>query len=127
MRVLHPDGPDTTEMWSYFIVDKAAPTAAKQEFARQFETMYGPSGMVQKDDMENWYILTQYSKGTMTRRTLLNAHMNMTPPLDGRSNFGMTGLWSKDYTDENTRRFYRRWAEVMDAKDWNELQAESAK
>jgi phenylpropionate dioxygenase-like ring-hydroxylating dioxygenase large terminal subunit len=127
MRVLHPSGPDTTEMWSYFIVDKAAPPEAKQEFARQFETMYGPAGMVQKDDMENWYILTQYSKGTMTRKTLLNAQLNPTPPLHGPSTFGMPGLWSKDYADENTRRFYWRWAEMMDAKDWNELRVESAK
>jgi 3-phenylpropionate/trans-cinnamate dioxygenase alpha subunit len=127
MRVLHPAGPDSTEMWSYFIVDKAAPPEVKEQYARQFETMYGPAGMVQKDDMENWFILTQYSKGTMTRHTLLNAQMNLTPPLHGPSKFGMPGLWSKDYTDENTRRFYWRWAEMMDAKDWSELRVESAK
>jgi biphenyl 2,3-dioxygenase alpha subunit len=114
-------------MWSYFIVDKNAPPEVKEEYARQFETMYGPAGMVQKDDMENWFILTQYSKGTMTRHTLLNAQMNLTPPLHGPSKFGMPGLWSKDYTDENTRRYYWRWAEMMDAKDWSELRVESAK
>jgi ethylbenzene dioxygenase alpha subunit len=128
-RVLHPNGPDSTEMWSYFIVDKKAPPEVKEEYARQFETIYGPAGIVQKDDMENWYILTQYSKGTMTRRTRLNAQLGTGEKLHGPSapNIGMPGIWVRDITDENTRIFYRRWAEVMDAKTWSDMAVVSAK
>jgi phenylpropionate dioxygenase-like ring-hydroxylating dioxygenase large terminal subunit len=127
MRVLHPDGPDQTEMWSYFIVDKNAPPEVKNEWARSFETMYGPAGMVQKDDMENWYILTQYSKGTMTRRTPLNAAMRLGEPVvhgPSAPNIGMPGLWHPDYTDENTRIFYHRWAEMLTAKSWDDLRVD---
>ena len=37
--------------------------------------------------------------------------------------FGMPGLFTPIYSDENHRMFYKRWAEFMEAKDWDELQA----
>jgi phenylpropionate dioxygenase-like ring-hydroxylating dioxygenase large terminal subunit len=129
IRVLHPQGPDSTEMWSYFIVDKKAPKDAKREYARQFESIYGPSGIVQKDDMENWYILTQYSKGLMTRRTPLNIAMGISrQPLHGPSTpeIGMPGYWTPDLTDLNNRMFYGRWAEYMAAQSWGDLRIENS-
>jgi hypothetical protein len=108
-------------------MDKAMPQQAKEELARAFEVTYGPGGMQQKDDMENWYIMTQYSKGMMTRRTPLNTHLRLGDPLlhgPSTPNIGMPGYWQPDYSDENTRIFYRRWAEVLTAKDWGELKAE---
>jgi phenylpropionate dioxygenase-like ring-hydroxylating dioxygenase large terminal subunit len=129
IRVLHPQGPDSTEMWSYFIVDKKAPPEVKEEYAQQFESIYGPAGIVQKDDMENWYILTQYSKGLMTRKTPLNIAMGLNrKPLHGPTTPGieMPGLWTPDLTDLNNRMFYGRWAEYMDAKSWDELRIENS-
>ncbi len=122
IRVLHPEGPASTEMWSYFLVDKAAPQAVKDAMARYYEHWYGPGGMTQKDDMENWYVLTRWTKGHMTRKLRLNAQLGLgKPPLDGPSTFGLPGLWAPSYSDENTRRFYQRWAEVMQARAWDDL------
>ena len=81
IRVLHPQGPAETEMWSYILVDKAAPPEVKEGAVRYHERRWGPNGMIQKDDMENWYILTQYSKGRMTRMRLRqNAQLGMSTP-----------------------------------------------
>jgi nitrite reductase/ring-hydroxylating ferredoxin subunit len=123
IRVLHPQGPANTEMWSYILVDKAAPPEVKEAAVRYHERRWGPNGMIQKDDMENWYVLTQYSKGLMTRTRLRqNAQLGMsTPSVDGPSNFGLPGMWHPEPSDENIRRFYERWANVMKARDWDEM------
>jgi len=73
--------------------------------------------------MENWYILTQYSKGLMTRARLRqNAQLGMsTPSLHGPSTFGLPGMWHPEPSDENIRRFYERWANVMGARDWDQM------
>jgi phenylpropionate dioxygenase-like ring-hydroxylating dioxygenase large terminal subunit len=122
IRVLHPESPTSTEMWSYFLVDRAAPQEVKDAVARYYEHWYGPGGMTQKDDMENWYVLTRWTKGHMTRKMRLNNQLGMGEPvLDGPSTFGLPGLWAPNYSDENTRRYYQRWAEMMDARTWDEL------
>ncbi len=127
LRVLHPQGPAEVEMWSYILVDKAAPPEVKEAMVRFHERRWGPNGMIQKDDMENWYVQTQYSKGTMTRMKLRhNAQLGMSKPsLHGPSAFGLPGMWHPEPTDENYRRFYHRWAAVMEAKDWDEMRIEN--
>jgi len=123
VRVLHPQGPTETEMWSWFLVDKDAPPEVKAAFARGEELARGPGGMIQKDDMENWAIQTRYSKFHMTRKRLVfNAQLGLSmPPLHGPSSFGLPGMWSPSPTDANIRSFYYRWAEVMAGKDWDDI------
>ena len=94
----------------------------KDALASYYEHWYGPGGMTQQDDMENWYNLTIASKGPMARKLPLNYQMRISePPLHGPSTFGLPGLFAQNYNDENHRRFYRRWAEVMEARDWDEM------
>jgi hypothetical protein len=72
--------------------------------------------------MENWYALTKASKGPVARTLDLNYQMRISePPIHGPSKFGMPGLFAQNYSDENHRRYYQRWSEVMAAKDWGEM------
>lgn len=123
IRVLHPQGPTETEMWSYILVDKDAPPEVKAAWGRYHELRWGPNGLIQKDDMENWNIQTKYSKGHMTRTRLRqNNQLGMsTPSLHGPTTFGLPGMWHPEPTDENYRRYFQRWAEVMAARDWGDL------
>jgi len=122
VRVMHPAGPAMTEIWTYFFVDQDAPTEVKDALASYYEHWYGPGGMTQQDDMENWYALTMASKGPVAQRLDLNYQMRISePPIHGPSEFGLPGLFAHNYSDENHRRFYQRWAEVMQAKDWGEM------
>jgi phenylpropionate dioxygenase-like ring-hydroxylating dioxygenase large terminal subunit len=122
IRIMHPQGPLATEIWTYFFVDRDAPRDVKDALASYYEHWYGPGGMTQQDDMENWYNLTIASKGPMARKLPLNYQMRISePPLHGPSTFGLPGLFAQNYNDENHRRFYRRWAEYMEAKGWDEL------
>ncbi len=127
VRVLHPQGPTETEMWSWFLVDKNAPAEIKAAFARGEELARGPGGMIQKDDMENWAIQTQYSKYHMTRtRLTFNAQLGLSQAsLHGPTSFGLPGMFDSSPTDANIRGFYYRWADVMAAKDWGELRIDN--
>ena len=84
VRIMHPHGPGTTEIWTYFFVDKDAPQEVKSALGHYYEHYYGPGGMTQKDDMENWYQLTIASRGPMARKLDLNYQMGIDdPPLHG--------------------------------------------
>jgi hypothetical protein len=87
------------------------------------ERISGPNGIQQKDDMENWFIQTRYSKGTMTRWALRqNNQLGMSrPSVDGPSTFGLPGMFHAAPTDENYRRFFEHYAAVVEARDWDEL------
>ena len=110
IRIMHPQGPAESEMWSYIFVDKAMPPEVKEAVVRFHERRWGPNGMIQKDDMENWYIQTRYSKGFMTRWALhQNNQLGMSnPSLHGLSTFGLPGMFHPQPTDENYRRFFER-------------------
>jgi nitrite reductase/ring-hydroxylating ferredoxin subunit len=54
IRQYHPRGPDLTEVWSYCLVDAAAPQAAKDAMRRVYTGTFGPSGLLEQDDGENW-------------------------------------------------------------------------
>jgi phenylpropionate dioxygenase-like ring-hydroxylating dioxygenase large terminal subunit len=122
IRIMHPQGPLATEIWTYFLVDKDAPIEVKDTLASYYEKWYGPGGMTQQDDMENWYNLTAASKGPMARKLDLNYQMRLNEePIHGPSAFGLPGLFTNIYSDENHRMYYQRWAECMEARDWDEM------
>jgi hypothetical protein len=112
-------------MWSYVLVDKNAPSEVKEAMIVGRERISGPNGMQQKDDMENWFIQTRYSKGTMTRWGLRqNNQLGMyRPSVDGPSTYGLAGNFHAAPTDETYRRFFEHYRMVMEARDWDELLA----
>jgi hypothetical protein len=59
----------------------------------------------------------------MTRWALRqNNQLGMSKPsLHGPTEFGLPGMFHPQPTDENYRRFFRRYREVMEAKSWDEL------
>jgi phenylpropionate dioxygenase-like ring-hydroxylating dioxygenase large terminal subunit len=126
IRVMNPQGPDACEMWSYILVDKNAPPEVKEQIVLSRQRISGPNGIQQKDDMENWFIQTRYSRGLMTRWALRqNNQLGMSKPLiDGPSTFGIPGNFHPHPTDENYRRFFERYRQVMEARDWDELKAQ---
>ena len=128
IRVMNPQGPDASEMWSYVLVDKSAPREVKEKIVQDRVRTSGPNGVQQKDDMENWFIQTRYSKGFMTRWGLRqNNQLGMSKPsLDGPSTFGLSGMYHAAPTDENYRRFFEFWRKAMEAKDWSDLLVENS-
>ena len=119
LRVWHPRGPDKTEVWSWVFVDKAAPEHVKKAMRLAGVRGFSPSGTFEQDDMDNWQECTQTCRGVVSRRMQLNTQMGL-----GHERFDSAlGGWASEFrmSESNHRRFYGRWAQLMDAANWGEL------
>ncbi len=122
MRIMHPNGPMMMELWTYYFVDRDAPQEIKDAIIANEVLWTGPGGLTQQDDMENWANLTAASKGPIARRLPYNYEMRLSDaPIHGPTEFGLPGLMTPLLSDENHRRYYQRWSELMDAPTWDDL------
>jgi nitrite reductase/ring-hydroxylating ferredoxin subunit len=127
IAVWHPRSAHQTEVWRWYLIDAAAPAAVKN-FLRDYYIRYsGPAGLTEQDDMENWNYAHAASRGTVARRHPYSYEQGM-----GREikNFEWDGLrlpgWVMDLSEaksseHNLRNLYRRWAEFMEAENWDAL------
>ena len=118
IRVWHPKGPERTEVWSWCIVDKAAPPEVKAAMARESVRTFGPGGAFEEDDAENWQECTRSSRGVVAQRYPMNLTMGLGHE---RRSEEFPGLESGLPSEMNQRAFYRRWLELMTATSWAEI------
>jgi nitrite reductase/ring-hydroxylating ferredoxin subunit len=121
-RVWHPRGPDKMEIYAWCMVDATLPDKLKEEVRQQYIFTFGPSGMFEQEDGENWSQCTAATRGWIGRHLDFNYQMGLNherpvgealeTDLPGR----MGGIWS----EINQRGFYQRWSELMTAGDGNE-------
>lgn len=71
-RLWRPIGPEKVEIWSWFMIDKAAPEDYKEAAYRGYLGSFGPSGTLEQDDTETWARIVEVSKGIMVRDKELN-------------------------------------------------------
>ncbi|HEX6442516.1 MAG TPA: aromatic ring-hydroxylating dioxygenase subunit alpha [Stellaceae bacterium] len=119
LRVWQPRGPEKTEIWSWVVVDKAAPPEVKEAFRLAGVRGFSPGGTFEQDDMDNWQECTQTCRGIMSRRVPVNTQMGL-----GRERFDPAlAATVSDYgfSESNHREFYRRWAELMAAGNWRQV------
>jgi phenylpropionate dioxygenase-like ring-hydroxylating dioxygenase large terminal subunit len=118
ISVWHPRGPLALEAWRFYLVDMDAPEEVKDVLRHYAMRFSGPGGMTEQDDMENWGYASAASKGTIARRYPYNYQLGL--GFERHSEFP-PGLVSDLPSEQNQRYFYRRWAELMEAKSWNSL------
>jgi hypothetical protein len=112
LLVSHPIGPNETEMWRTYFVDKDAPEEIRQ-FLREYYMRYsGPAGMTEQDDMENWNYATLASKGVIARRYPYNYQMGLGQEYGV---YDRPGVLTDRIAEQNQRGFYQRWAACMEA------------
>lgn len=118
-----PRGPSQTELWWFTLVPRAAPPALRQRMIRTAAHLFGPAGLLEQDDGENWSQSTRSARGLASRA--LGHHLQMglghdpvqTGP-DGER-YIETGV-----NEHGQRWFYRGWRTWLAARDWAELRAE---
>jgi nitrite reductase/ring-hydroxylating ferredoxin subunit len=118
-RVWHPRGPDKIEICSWVYVDKAAPAHLKEALRLAGLRSFSPAGTFEQDDMDNWQECTQTCRGVVSRRVPLNTQMGL-----GHDRFDpQLGAWASAYrlSENSHRHFYRRWAQLMSAQSWAEV------
>ena len=111
IRVWHPKGPDKTEIWSYCVVDRDAPPEVKEAMRLHLTQTFGPSGNLEQDDMNNWVQCTDTARGTVARRYPQNIQAH----LGREERCGPIG------GGRRLRAFYARWAMMMAAEDWSDV------
>jgi len=118
VRVWHPKGPDEMEVWAWTVLDKSMPEDVRNAQRLYNLRTFGPSGIFEQDDGENWSEIQAISHGWRTNTVPLNYQMGIGSERDDGLYPGST---SDLYSDAAGRRFYARWAELMNEPAWHEV------
>ena len=116
-RVWCPLGPNRMEIRAWCMVDKSLPDDLKKAIRSQYIFTFGPSGVFEQEDGENWSQCTRSTRGYVARQLQFNYQMGMgtevpvSQGLDADLPGTMGGIWSEG----NQRNFYKRWLELMTA------------
>lgn len=117
-----PRGPSSTELWWFTVIPKAAPPEYRQRAVRQATHLFGPAGLLEQDDGENWSQSTRASHGVASRKLGHTLQMGL-----GRDEVTADASGQKviDTTinEHGQRWLYRAWVEWLTARDWAELKA----
>ncbi|MEO6116683.1 MAG: aromatic ring-hydroxylating dioxygenase subunit alpha [Pseudolysinimonas sp.] len=117
MRVWHPKGPDEMEVWAWTVLDKSMPEEVRNAQRLYNLRTFGPSGIFEQDDGENWSEIQAISHGWRTNSVPLNYQMGIGSERDDGVYPGST---SALYSDAAGRRFYSAWAKLMNTPAWHE-------
>ena len=113
----HPAGPEHCEVWRYYFVPEHAPRAVKDHLRRYVIRYQGPSGLTEEDDMENWNLAHQASRGVIARRYPYHLAMGLGHEMPAGSEpwIARGGTVMEGVSEQNQRGYYRRWAALMGA------------
>jgi phenylpropionate dioxygenase-like ring-hydroxylating dioxygenase large terminal subunit len=124
IRIWHPRGPDKIEIWSWCIVDKAAPPEVKEAMRINYLRTFSAAGTFEQDDGENWSQCTESSRGIIAQRYSLNYSLGQHQE---RTSEEFPGQLGPRVSEHNQRYFYGRWVDLMAGKSWAELTTTSTK
>jgi phenylpropionate dioxygenase-like ring-hydroxylating dioxygenase large terminal subunit len=121
LMLRNPLGPTELEIWKFVLVDKDARPEVKREQVRASNRHFGPAGMFEQDDGENWDQATLGAMAPITRRDALNYSMGIGR---GEIHLNESGVppHIKTLVNEHAQLWlYRCWADFMAAPNWSEL------
>ena len=116
-----PKGPTTTEIWWFTLIEVALPEVAQKDQIRTANHTFGPAGLLEQDDGENWDQSTRQTQGVVARRYPLNYAMGLghgVPQVHPEGGPPFIDSVCSEYSQFWT---YRAWAEWMDAESWASL------
>jgi len=116
-----PRGPEQTEIWWFTILDRDLPEEARRLMVNLANRLFGPAGMLEQDDGENWSQSTMQTHGSASRQVpqLVNMGLRRGKVIkeDGLARIeGLTNEHGQLWT-------YQAYAQWMKGLDWDELRA----
>jgi PAH dioxygenase large subunit len=112
LRLELPLSPTRTRMYSWFAIDKAASAAYRKVSYENYVRTFGPGGVFDQDDMENWEDCTAAAIGPAAKRYSLHHKMGINRPR--ATDWPGPGLSYPDSYGEMTQRaWYGEWLRVM--------------
>jgi phenylpropionate dioxygenase-like ring-hydroxylating dioxygenase large terminal subunit len=121
LMLRRPLGPARMEIWKTILVDRSASEDIQEMQARASNRHFGPGGMFEQEDGENWDQSTFGAKGRVARRYDLNYSM-----AQGHVTYldepGAPPLLGGQMTNEHAQRWlYSGWADMVSGRPWPEL------
>ena len=124
IRIWHPRGPNLTDVWSYLLVDADAPDDVVDAVRVGGARSFGPSGLLEQDDSENWIQIQRNLRGFVTRETPFNVQMGMHgAPIDTGD---VPGVVRHVFCENAARGLYERWHELMTSATASEAERRRA-
>jgi len=115
-----PRGPFETELWWFTLVPKDIPAEARREAIYMANHVFGPAGLLEQDDGENWSHSTRGAKGSHSRTLPLNYAMGRGHDRVQHDPSGQSCI--ETVVNEHGQRWtYQSWQEWMQADSWQEL------
>lgn len=124
LRVWHPRGPDKIEVWAFCIADKEAPDEVKDALQKSHARAFGPAGFLEQDDSENWVEVQKVLRGHIAQKSEFCIQMGL--GYEERRTDGIPGITNYTFAETAARGFYQRWADLMTAESWDEIDAMAA-
>ena len=107
-----PKGPESIDVYSWFLVEKQAPPRWRELSRQAFIISFGPSGMLAQDDTENWTQITRNARGPVAGRLGLSYEMGLGRQV--RADFpGPGDVYEGKYSEINARAYYQRWVQLV--------------
>ena len=117
-----PRGPYETELWWFTLLPKAIPPEQRRMAMYFANHVFGPAGLLEQDDGENWSHSTRGAKGAATQRLPLNYTMGRGHDRVQQDASGQSRI--ETVVNEHGQRWtYQSWQEWMRAESWQELMA----
>ncbi len=114
-----PRDPSHTEIWWFTLLDRNLPRETRDFMVTMANRVFGPAGVLEQDDGENWAQATAQTRGIASRRMkhLLNMGLGRGKIIKegGLSRIeGLTNEYGQLWT-------YHSWAQWMKGLGWDEL------
>ncbi len=118
-RTWQPKGPMQFELKTWVIVNKAMPGSIKLEITKGVMQTFGPGGIFEMDDGENWENCTTSNRGVVTRQEKLHYRCGINRKIEHPEFPGI--IYRGQVNDANQRGMHQRWLDLMQAKNWSEV------
>ena len=116
-----PKGPNCTEIWWFTLIEEALPEVTTKEQISTANHTFGPAGLLEQDDGENWDQSTRQTKGVVARRYPLHYAMGVGHGVPKSIPEGGPLHIDGPVSEHAQLWTYRAWAEWMDAESWASL------
>jgi 3-phenylpropionate/trans-cinnamate dioxygenase alpha subunit len=117
-----PRGPFETELWWFTFLPKNISDEERRQSLFMANHVFGPAGLLEQDDGENWSHSTRGAKGAVTRRQPLNFSMGQGHDRVEEDESGQYRI--ETVVNEHGQRWtYQAWQEWMLADSWQDLAA----
>ena len=110
IRVAHPVSPLRTELWSWAVVPVNAPSAVKQFIRSSYSSGFGPAGLIEQEDGENWLEMTRACRTAVAEVRPLHVGMGLGQEWRDSTLPGTLGPYVSEH---NQRNYYRTWLKHM--------------